>query len=423
MSTPIFLQATIGDYRLVDFLGAGGMGEVYRAVHVKTGQVAAVKVLTQRTHSTGLGERFRNEARIHARLRHPNIATFYDYRQVAGRPCILMEYVDGETLAERVRRQGGLPPDEARRIFLSVAQAMAYMHHEGIVHRDLKPNNIKVCSHGEVKLLDFGIAKVLCEPGLTRTGDVMGTLHYLSPEQLKGQRADARADVWALGVMLYEMLTGALPFEAVSPTELHRRILRAQYLPVSSVNAAAPPDLEAMIRRCLSRRPGSRYDSAEALLLDLIRPNPGAGAPAAARPDGPSPRRSITGAFRAPYRWAALVAAAAGLGLLLLMQFWTAPAPPPPPNSSGTPSVPVVAPALAPRVWKPARIDAAGGAASVYRNSQPVGVTPYAFNAPLGDRVTFVLRREGFQDRNVEFEINEGRNEYSYTLEKVRTGH
>src|SRR5919107_270520 len=160
MSNSLLLNSMVGEYRLIDFLGEGGMGEVYRGVHAKLGRVAAIKVLTSAARrEQGFVERFFNEARIQESLHHPNIAALYDFCEVQGQPCIVMEYVDGDTLCDRVRPYGPLPPAEALRIFSAVVDAVAYVHAHGVIHRDIKSNNIKIGTSGQVKLLDFGIAK------------------------------------------------------------------------------------------------------------------------------------------------------------------------------------------------------------------------------------------------------------------------
>jgi len=265
------INATIGEYRIEDFLGAGGMGEVYRAVHNKIGRTAAVKVLTQTTNTEGMLERFFNEARIQASLHHPNVATLYDFIELNGQPCIIMEYVDGQTLAERVRPCGPLPLAEMIYIFQSVVEAITYVHNHGVIHRDIKSNNIKIGLDGQVKLLDFGIAKADASPGLTATGSIIGTLEYISPEQLMGGAADARSDIWALGVLLYEMNTGRVPFEAQTLGELCRKINKVDYAPANILNPAVPREVSAIISRCLRKNPMDRYRLAQDLLEDVRR--------------------------------------------------------------------------------------------------------------------------------------------------------
>lgn len=277
----------IGDYRLLEFLGAGGMGEVYRAVHTKIGRSAAVKILTAAAPGSDFVQRFLNEARVHASLQHPNIATLYDFLEFGGRPCIIMEYVDGQTLVDRIRLQGPLHSADAWAIFLAIVGAVAYVHDQGIVHRDLKTANIRINSQGVAKLLDFGIAKGTGTPNLTEAGNVIGTLSYMPPEQLLGEPASTRSDVWALGIVLYEMLTGRVPFEAKTAGELIEKIRTGNYTRLATVRAGADP-LEApslqradqVVARCLRRNPADRYPNARALLDEMpaaVTPARGAG--------------------------------------------------------------------------------------------------------------------------------------------------
>ena len=213
----------LGEYRVVDFLGAGGMGEVYRAMHSKIGRIAAVKVLTQTTQSSDFVERFFNEARIQASLQHPNVATLYDFCEVAGQPCIIMEYVDGQTISERIVAYGAaLRSQETVYVFEKICEAIDYIHTHGVIHRDIKSNNIKISSQGHVKLLDFGIARGRPRSSSRRSAASLARFEYLAPELIRGGIADARGDIWALGVLLYEMVTGRVPFEARD----HRRSVR-----------------------------------------------------------------------------------------------------------------------------------------------------------------------------------------------------
>src|SRR5687768_10733786 len=269
MSKALDANQSIGEYRIVDYVGAGGMGEVYRAMHSKLGRVAAVKVLTQATQSSGFVERFFNEARIQASLQHPNVATLYDFCEVGGQPCIIMEYVDGQTISERIAAyRAPLPLAETVYVFEKVCEAIDYIHRHGVIHRDIKSNNIKISSQGQVKLLDFGIAKGQTSQQLTQVGSVIGTLQYLAPELIRGGTSDARGDIWALGVLLYEMVTGRTPFDAETIGDLCDRIERVQYAPPAQLNPGVPREVAAIIARCLRKNPAERYSSAGQLLAD-----------------------------------------------------------------------------------------------------------------------------------------------------------
>lgn len=422
------LNVSVGEYRLVDFIGAGGMGEVYRAVHSKIGRVVAVKVLT--SPSASLVERFLNEARVQASLHHPNIATLYDFLEVNGQPCIVMEYVDGQPLIERIRSAGKLPVEEAVRVFHVIVSAINYIHGCGIVHRDIKSNNVKLSSTGAVKLLDFGIAKTESSPSLTLAGDVIGTLQYLSPEQIKGGGADARSDIWALGVLLYEMLTGQLPFDANTLGSLCDKITRAGYVAPSTLNSSVPADIEAVIARCLSKKPAGRYANCAELLADLSRLEESKRKPDSrtARPAG---ARSLDSAMLSAKRhWRALAfgglaLCVAAVCIVLFGIYFSAPSqkaasPAPAANrdAAQTNSNASRGTSAARSHVKPLQIDAIEGRAEVYLNGAHVGSTPYDLNARVGDRVDLVLKREGYVDRHEEFEVTENRKVYTFSLAK-----
>jgi serine/threonine protein kinase len=260
----------VGDYELTDFIGKGGMGEVYKGMHTRLRREAAIKQL----RLTGADQlksiqRFFNEARIQASFHHPNIVTLYDFIEERGQLYIVMEYVDGETLERRMERAGRLPAPEAVVFFRSVVAAIRHLHSHGVIHRDIKPNNIKINSRGEVKLLDFGIARNMESTKLTTEGKLAGTLPYLAPEQIETGASDERTDIWELGVLLYEMVCGNTPFRGASFEELCVRIVRGQYPPPSSVTSGAPRPVEEIIARCLKKDPGQRYQSAEHLLHAL----------------------------------------------------------------------------------------------------------------------------------------------------------
>jgi len=252
----------IGEYRLVSFIGAGGMGEVYRAEHVRLGRAAVVKILKNLDAGGSAWKRFFNEARIQAELNHPNIAVLYGYDDSGVTPCIIMEYVDGLTIGEILQRDGKLPPEAALRTFAKIVSTVQYIHERGIIHRDIKPNNIKITSRGEVKLLDFGISKASFSQDLTADGKCIGTDHYLAPEQLAGQPASVASDIWALGALFYEMVTGQKAFEAGTWGELYKAISTATYTPPTAFAADLSPRLERIIATCLKKSPGQRYASA-----------------------------------------------------------------------------------------------------------------------------------------------------------------
>lgn len=247
------LQRQIAGYRLTEFVGAGGMGEVFKASHIETGRLAAVKVL----HRPEFAARFRNEAYVQASLNHPNIAALYDFAQVDEHPALIMEWVDGQSLDRLIRQKGRLGNDDAIRIFSQIVEAVAYLHEKGIIHRDLKPSNVRVRPDGQVRLLDFGIAKGVDTPRFTQAGYAVGTSEYMAPEQFRS-RVEAKSDIWALGVLLYEMTTGYLPFDDRNPLLLRGHIERGQYTdPRLLVPGLAQP-LISIISDCLQTNPTKR---------------------------------------------------------------------------------------------------------------------------------------------------------------------
>ncbi|HEX7317184.1 MAG TPA: serine/threonine-protein kinase [Pyrinomonadaceae bacterium] len=426
---------TVGEYRVVDFLGAGGMGEVYRALHSKIGRVAAVKVLTQATQGAGFVERFFNEARIQASLQHPNVATLYDFCEVAGQPCIIMEYVDGETIAERIAAfRAPLPLSETVHVFEKVCEAIDYVHRHGVIHRDIKSNNIKVSSQNQVKLLDFGIAKAQnTQQQLTQTGAVIGTLQYLAPELIRGGTADASGDIWALGVLLYEMVTGRTPFDATTLGDLCDRIGRAEYTPPAQLNPGVPRAVSAVIARCLKKNPAERYRTATELLADARKlsatvSKPGVSASVseaavsevvvnevaveraeAARPASSFPLPLVLGGAAV----VVLLVVVIGVAAIVMLN-----------NSPGVgeggvavaAETPSTARALASKPSPAASRDAAertveirtsDGKADVYNGADKVGTTPFAVSGKLGARVSLTLRRDGYADEPINFVISE----------------
>ena len=420
-----YLNTTVGEYQLIDFLGAGGMGEVYRGMHAKIGRVAAIKVLTVAARrEPDFVERFFNEARIQASLQHPNIATLYDFLEFQGQPCIVMEYVDGQTLCDRVRPYGALHPAEALQIFAAVVDAVAYVHRHGIIHRDIKSNNIKISSGGQVKLLDFGIAKGSTSPGLTATGSVVGTLEYISPEQLTTGTADPRSDIWALGVLLYEMVTGRVPFEAQTLGALCDKIGRVEYAAPRAVNPTVPVEVASIIARCLRKNPAERYQTAQALLEDtrraaeaLSRP-PGTGR----APSGVSPARPAGDSWLGR-NWLKLTGVAAVAVTLLVfasagLYFALSDPGAAQVNANAAPAVSGGS-ANAGVKMKTVRIEMLDGPAQVWRGSDKLGEgKEVAFPARVGEQVTLTLRRDGYEPKTVTFDVTENRPGYAFKMDK-----
>ncbi|MFN4146758.1 MAG: serine/threonine protein kinase [Runella sp.] len=218
------LNRTIRGYVLTQWLGSGGMGEVYQAYHQSNHRQAAIKLLNRIDQVA----RFKNEAYIQASVKHPHIAALYEFVIEHNVPCIIMEYVEGITLEKLIQRQGRLPEPFVWKIMEQITKAVAHLHQKQIIHRDLKPGNIKINRESHAKLLDFGIAKALYTPRLTQEGYIVGTAHYMAPEQFQGQ-VGIHSDCWALGVLMYEMLTGHLPFEGRTETEVRIKIEKGQY--------------------------------------------------------------------------------------------------------------------------------------------------------------------------------------------------
>ena len=270
----------VGPYAVLQRLGGGGMGEVYLAEDTRLGRHVALKRPSEAWLSMpDARERLHREASAAGRLNHPNIAAIYDVLDVDSQPYIVMEYVEGESLA-RVLRRGALPLDNAIAVGTEIAEALAAAHAKGIVHRDLKPANISLTPDGHAKVLDFGLAKgpaakeASAQGGLgtiTVPGQVMGTPGYSSPEQLVGAPADPRDDVYSLGVVLYELLTGRRPFDGNDSLELAMATMTKTPPPVHQVNPAVPEAISAIVARAMARDRDDRYKSADQLRTELRR--------------------------------------------------------------------------------------------------------------------------------------------------------
>jgi serine/threonine-protein kinase len=415
MSSATLTNTSIGDYRIVGKLGEGGMGEVYQGVHSKIGRVVAVKLLSRASENPQFVERFLNEARIQAGLQHNNIATLYDFLEYRGQPCIIMEYIEGQTLTDCIRSCGCLQLADALRYFQPIVEAIDYVHSRGIVHRDIKSNNIKITPTGQVKLLDFGIAKSGASPSLTITGGFVGTLQYLSPEQIKGGYADARSDIWALGVLLYEMTTSRLPFDATTLGELYEQISKVNYVAPSLMNRNIPREVQNIIARCLKKNAADRYRSANDLLQDVVKARENVPAGAA---NTQHPGRTIDSQTKSKTMIFVSVAAIFALVVIGAAYFLLS-GPDSNANKSGQQSIaPASSGSRQPAQQQMFTVDVAEGRADVYRNGERVGTTPYQFQAKSGEQLDLLLKRDGYQDKPVRLSTSENKRTYTFMLEK-----
>jgi eukaryotic-like serine/threonine-protein kinase len=281
-------------YRLIREIARGGMASVWEAQDGLLDRHVAVKLLhAQLAADPEFLERFRREARAAARLSHPNIVSIYDVGEDAETrtPYIVMELVEGGNLKDRIRRAAPLADDEIRAIGAAIASTLQYAHQRGLIHRDVKPQNVLLGEDGRPRLTDFGIAQALASSGLTRTGAVMGSVHYLAPELARGRPATPQSDVYGLGAVLYEMATGRVPFEG--ETDLATALAHVEETPIAPgvLNKRLAPDLERTILRALSKSPDQRFKTADEMAAELRTAPPAiAAAPSRGRADGPTQR-------------------------------------------------------------------------------------------------------------------------------------
>ncbi len=274
----------LGPYEILSAVGAGGMGEVYRARDTRLDRVVAVKVLPPHLSSdTQLRQRFEREAKAISSLSHPHICGLYDVGHQDGIDFLVMEFLEGETLAQRLEK-GALGPEQVLRYGMEIADALDKAHRQGLIHRDLKPGNVMLTPTG-AKLLDFGLAKAAAPlaPGsnltavatrstpVTAAGTIVGTVQYMSPEQVEGKEADARSDIFSFGAVLYEMLTGRRAFQGKSQLSVASAILEKEPEPISALQPMTPPGLDRAVRRCLGEgRGGAVADGAGPATRDEV---------------------------------------------------------------------------------------------------------------------------------------------------------
>lgn len=331
-----------GQYDIVGPLGAGGMGVVYRARDSRLGREVALKMLPKASAADPARlQRFEQEAQAASALNHPNLLVVYDAGQHDGTPFLASELLEGQTLRDRID-EGPLPPRKAIELAVQIASGLSAVHAKGIVHRDLKPENVFVTRDGRVKILDFGVARALEDTPkatntlpLTQSGAVMGTAGYMSPEQVRGRPADARSDLFALGAVLYEMLTGSMAFPGETPVERGYAILNLDPPSFEDAGVQVPPALDRVVRRCLEKEPEQRFQHARDLAFALEAITEGSG------------RTSVVEPLRRPGHW--LRWAAVGAGLLVALAVGErfgrresgpeAPVAPVAPGEAGAPSI------------------------------------------------------------------------------------
>src|ERR1700733_12786906 len=270
MSNTLLGTSLNGRYRLEARIGSGGMSTVYRALDVTLERQVAIKLMNREVASdSDQLERFRREARAVAQLSHPHIVGVIDAGEDDGRPYIVLEYVEGETLKDRIRRQGRLPIAEAVAYAIEIAHALGAAHARHIVHRDVKPQNVLIDEEGSAKVTDFGIARTLEEDGLTADGRVIGTTDYVSPEQALGRPVTGQSDLYSLGVVLYEMLTGEVPFKGENQGAVAMKHVREELPDVQAKRPEVSSALAAVVDTATAKRVEDRYADDAELIADL----------------------------------------------------------------------------------------------------------------------------------------------------------
>ena len=257
-------------YTILERVGGGGMADVYRAHDQLLDRSVAVKVLrSQFTNDEEFVTRFRREAQAAAKLSHPNIVNIYDVGKDKDSYYIVMEYISGETLKDRIIRDKVLPVETAVQIALEIAEALEHAHQNGLIHCDIKPHNILTTKAGRIKVTDFGIARAVTSATMTQSGTIIGSVHYFSPEQAKGSAIGAKSDIYSLGVVLYEMLTGNVPFQAETPISVALKHLQEEPKPPREYNPDLPPLLEALILKAMAKDPAMRFADISEMIADL----------------------------------------------------------------------------------------------------------------------------------------------------------
>ena len=271
------ISGNIGPYEVRRLLGKGGMGAVYLAADHALDRMVAIKMLPLRlAEEPDIVARFQREARALAKLRHPNLMHIYTVGEHEGRPYFAMEYVRGSTLSAVIARAGRMPPPQAAHVAAEVMSALDKVHEAGIVHRDIKPGNVMVDEDGRAILMDFGLARQVQDAPLTADHTVLGTPNYMSPEQAEGKKLDARADIYSLGIVIYEMLAGAPPFHGKTSFEILRQHIESSVPAPSELHRDVPETFDLVVARAVAKSPDDRYQDVRQMAADLAQVYPSA---------------------------------------------------------------------------------------------------------------------------------------------------
>lgn len=455
VSVDITGEIIAGKYQILDFIAKGGGGTIYRAIHKQIGRDVVLKILHPNAAlfdgDPHFATRFRREASTYGRLRHPNTVTLFDYGEHAHQGHTLyfmaLELVQGKTLRQVIRQSGRLAPERAVAIIEEVLRSLREAHKLGIVHRDLKPSNIMLAETEEgerVKVLDFGVAKVddivedTSADAITRTGTVVGSPHYMAPEQVRSEKIDGRADIYALGCILFEMLSGQPPYGGAGIIEICAAHITKPIPTLASGGLPdAPAELEAIIRKCLAKEADQRYQSADELLTALKRLRSGS-EPASiersfvslapvqpALPEPPKPARTH------PAIWIAIGAILATLPVIVLGStalfglLWMVPEGAEEgsgPSLAQTPEIPEPAPEIptAPAAKPLASLHTEPPGAEVYCGKQRLGVTPLSLTEEPLDCDSLVLRLSGHQEERIALAALSAETEQHITMSRLQ---
>lgn len=261
---------TISHYRILEELGRGGMGVVYKAEDTKLDRTLALKFLPSNISANETDKaRFLQEAKAASAINHPNVCVIHDIKEHDDQQFIIMEYVDGQTLSKLIKDSSRFPIDDYLDYALQIAGALQAAHENGIIHRDIKSDNIMITSTGQVKVMDFGLAKLAGQTKITKTGTTLGTVAYMSPEQAQGKNVDHRTDIWSLGVVLYEMVTGQLPFRGEYEQAVMYAIVNEEPEPITSILPEIPQQLDRVLEKAIAKSQEERYQNFEEFIRDL----------------------------------------------------------------------------------------------------------------------------------------------------------